>query len=345
MSKVFVSYRREDAQGEAGHLLADLRRRFGEAQVFMDIATIGPGEDFGLAIERAMADCSVVLVVIGRSWVDVRDAQGARRLDDPSDWVRLEVESALNGDRKVVPVLVQGASMPRDSMLPASIAALARRNAHEISARRWDYDFDALAKTLVDPLGMTSAEGIEASSARQSPARRARPAVWAAALAALATVGFFAVKGFSPAPPPASSAGPPTPFALGGKGSASLLGGNSRFDDTIQYRMFTRLTDDLSKRAELNDAETKHFVNSAIDACPDLLHRDCGEAVQSQFQKTSEAICANRIRAGSTPVSATEFTLLQKDVRFLSCVQQFQSEYLDGMDKRAKEAIQAIKPG
>jgi hypothetical protein len=345
MSKVFVSYRREDAQGEAGHLLADLRRRFGEAQVFMDIAAIGPGEDFGLAIERAMADCSVVLVVIGRSWVDVRDAQGARRLDNPSDWVRLEVESALNGDRKVIPVLVQGASMPHDSMLPASMAALARRNAHEISARRWDYDFDALAKTLMEPLGMASADGVEAGVGRQSPNRRARPAAWAAALAAVAAVGYFAVKGLSPAPPPASSARSPTPFALGDKGSTSVFGGKSRFDDTLEYRMFTRLTTDLSTRAELNDAETKHFVRTTIDACPDLLQRDCGEAVQSQFQKTSEAICANRIRATSTTTSATEFTLLQKDGRFLSCVQQFISEYLDGIDKRAKSAIQAIKPG
>jgi len=345
MSKVFVSYRREDTQGEAGHLLADLRRRFGEDRVFMDIAAIGPGEDFGLSIERAMADCSVVLVVIGRSWIDIRDAQGVRRLDNPNDWVRLEVESALNGGRKVIPVLVQGASMPNDSMLPVSMAALARRNAHEISAKRWVYDFDALAKTLFGPLGMASADGVEAGVERLSPKRRARPAVWAAALAAVAVVGYFAVRGLSPAPPPASSPRSPTPFALGDKGSTSVFGGKSRFDDTLEYRMFTRLTTELSTRAELNDAETKHFARTAVDACPDPLQRDCGEAVQSQFQKTSEAICANRIRAGSTTMSATEFTLLQKDVRFITCVQQFTSEYLDGLDKRAKAAVQAIKPG
>jgi hypothetical protein len=311
----------------------------------MDIAAIGPGEDFGLAIERAMADCSVVLVVIGRSWVDVRDAQGARRLDDPSDWVRLEVESALNGDRKVIPVLVQGASMPHDSMLPASMAALARRNAHEISARRWDYDFDALAKTLLGPLGKTSAEGIETGHARPSPARRARLVAWAAGLAVVAAVGYFAVRGLSPEPTPASTAQNPIPFALGNKGSTSVFGGNSRFDDTLEYRMFTRLTADLSTRTELNDAETKHFVRTAVDACKDQLQRECGDTVYSQFQKTSEAICANRIRAGSTTTSATEFTLLQKDARFLSCVQQFLSGYIDELDKRAKAAIQAIKPG
>ena len=178
MSKVFVSYRREDAQGEAGHLLADLHRRLGEAQVFMDIATISAGEDFGLAIERAMADCSVVLVVIGKSWLDMRDARGARRLDDPSDWVRLEVESALNGDRKVIPVLVQGSSMPSESLLPASIAALARRNAHEMSARRWDYDFDALAKTLMKLLGVTSVTSSEAGTARKLLARRMPQPRW-----------------------------------------------------------------------------------------------------------------------------------------------------------------------
>jgi hypothetical protein len=163
MSKIFVSYRRDDAQGEAGHLLADLRRRFGEESVFMDITTIGPGEQFGLAIEKAMAECAVVLVVIGRGWLDARDASGERRLDDSSDWVRLEVEAALADKRLVIPVLVQGAAMPSKRALPESMRALTHRNAHEMSARRWDYDFAALARTLDGPLGIECAPQLLAS--------------------------------------------------------------------------------------------------------------------------------------------------------------------------------------
>jgi hypothetical protein len=148
MARIFLSYRREDAQGEAGHLVAELRQRYGAASVFMDISAIEPGADFPQTIERAMLGCEVVLVLIGKGWLDARDAYGRRRLDDPKDWVRLEVELALEGKRRVIPVRVQGAQMPAEEALPESMRPLARLNAHEISARRWDYDFQTLASLL-----------------------------------------------------------------------------------------------------------------------------------------------------------------------------------------------------
>ena len=151
MSKIFISYRRDDAQGEAGHLMAELCRRYGNSNVFMDISAIAPGADFPHTIERAVTDSEIVLVLIGKAWLDLRNGLGQRRLDDPSDWVRLEIESALAQRRRLIPVLVQGSTMPREEALPVPMRPMARLNAHEISARRWDFDVQALMSAL-DPL-------------------------------------------------------------------------------------------------------------------------------------------------------------------------------------------------
>ena len=149
MGSIFISYRREDAGGWAGRLAADLRREFPHAEVFQDIASIGIGEDFVDAMRRALESCAVTIVLIGPGWLAVRDEHGQRRLDDPDDWVRLEIEESLKRPGlRVVPLLVGNAKMPRAADLPASLRPLARRNAHEISDRRWDYDFGELVKAL-----------------------------------------------------------------------------------------------------------------------------------------------------------------------------------------------------
>ena len=149
MASIFISYRRQDAAGWAGRLAADLRREFPQTEVFQDIASIGIGEDFVDAMRRALESCAVAIVLIGPHWLDARDEQGQRRLDDPEDWVRLEIEESLKrAGLRVVPLLVGNATMPRAADLPASLRLLARRNAHEISDRRWDYDFGELVKAL-----------------------------------------------------------------------------------------------------------------------------------------------------------------------------------------------------
>jgi hypothetical protein len=110
----------------------------------MDIDAIEPGADFVDYIEREVGSCEVLIALIGRDWLDARDAQGGRRLDDPDDWVRLELKTGLNRDIRVIPVLVQGATMPRASELPDDLTKLARRNALEIGDVRWRYDFQRL---------------------------------------------------------------------------------------------------------------------------------------------------------------------------------------------------------
>jgi hypothetical protein len=94
-SKVFISYRRDDAAGDAGRLADHLYKRFGPERVFLDIETIEPGTDFVQVLHRSLKETAAVLVVIGRRWVDITDAAGVRRLDDPADFVRQEVEAAV----------------------------------------------------------------------------------------------------------------------------------------------------------------------------------------------------------------------------------------------------------
>jgi TIR domain len=155
--RIFISYRRDDSRGYAGRLQGDLSRRYSEEHVFRDIE-IPPGADFGEYITSLVDKCNVVLAIIGPGWLDARNREGERRLDDPQDWVRLEIERALARDGvEVIPVLVDGARLPPREELPASMLALRRRNAFELSDRRWDYDLEELGKHLDGLLRGTSA--------------------------------------------------------------------------------------------------------------------------------------------------------------------------------------------
>lgn len=148
MRAIFISYRREDAEGQAGRLFDDLISHFGEDTVFMDVAGIEPGRDFRRVIDEHVASCGVLLAIIGKSWVDATDEAGQRRLDDPLDFVRLETASALKRDIPVVPVLVHGARMPRADQLPTDLTELAYRNGVELTHARWDSDVQVLIKAL-----------------------------------------------------------------------------------------------------------------------------------------------------------------------------------------------------
>jgi hypothetical protein len=154
MRAIFISYRREDAEGQAGRLFNDLTEQFGEGAVFMDVAGIEPGRDFRRAIDEQVASCGVLLAVIGKRWLDATDESGRRRLDDPMDFVRLETASALKRAIPVIPVLVQGASMPRVEQLPRDLAELPYRNGVELTHARWDSDVQVLVKALRRHVGL-----------------------------------------------------------------------------------------------------------------------------------------------------------------------------------------------
>jgi predicted ATPase len=146
--RIFISYRRDDAGEQAARIAERVRARFGADAVFLDIEAIAPGEDFVEAIERAIWDADVVLIVIGPAWLDATDAEGGRRLEGLRDYVRLEVEAALRRGVRIVPVLIGGASMPSSDELPGPLAPLARRNAVALDEGRSEQELEALLDTL-----------------------------------------------------------------------------------------------------------------------------------------------------------------------------------------------------
>jgi hypothetical protein len=145
--RIFICYRRDDSAGHAGRLYDGLAARFGREQIFMDIDLIEPGEDFVQAIEEAVGACEALLALIGRGWLSSSD-RNSRRLDNPNDFVRLEIATALGRDIRVIPVLVHGATMPKSQDLPDDLAKLARRHAHELSDLRWNHDVEQLIGAL-----------------------------------------------------------------------------------------------------------------------------------------------------------------------------------------------------
>ena len=144
-SGIFVSYRRDDAAGHAGRLADRLVEHFGRNRIFVDIDSISPGEDFVTVIENAVGSCEILIAVMGQKWLS---AGGTGRLDNPSDYVRLEIATALRRDIRVIPVLVQRASMPKQQDLPEDLAKLTRRNAIELSDHRWANDVDQLIDVM-----------------------------------------------------------------------------------------------------------------------------------------------------------------------------------------------------
>jgi hypothetical protein len=148
---VFISYRRQDTIHSAGRLYDRLADRLGDDQVFMDVARIGVGIDFAEAITQAVSACQVLLAVIGPAWLTATDEQGRRRLDDPKDFVRLEIQAALDRDIRVIPILVSGAKMPRADQLPRRLAKLARRNAITMHDDIFPEDAERLL-TKIEPL-------------------------------------------------------------------------------------------------------------------------------------------------------------------------------------------------
>lgn len=143
--RIFVSYRRDDAAGFTRAIYNELVKH--SFQVFMDVEAIGPGLPFDEAIKRALDQSEVLLVMIGQRWLEPQ-AGGGSRINDPNDFVHLEISEALSRKIRVIPVLLDGASMPDKEALPEPLRAMALRNAIEVSNNRFDFDVDKLIKAV-----------------------------------------------------------------------------------------------------------------------------------------------------------------------------------------------------
>jgi Sulfatase-modifying factor enzyme 1/TIR domain len=162
---IFISYRRETDSGFAGRLYDRLEDSFGRERVFIDVDSIAPGEDFVAVLESRVAECDVLLALIGRGWLTATDPAGRRRLDNPEDFVRIEIAAALAQGKRVIPVLSDNASMPRAEELPEDINHLARRQAIRIRHDRFQADAKHLIGTLEK--GLADAEAVRQAEAGQ----------------------------------------------------------------------------------------------------------------------------------------------------------------------------------
>jgi formylglycine-generating enzyme required for sulfatase activity len=156
--QIFISYRREESRWSARSLHDRLWRNFDPEQIFMDIDAIALGEDFVRAIETTVAKCDVLIAVIGNNWLTSKDDQGGRRLDNPEDFVRMEIATALKREIRVIPVLVDGALMPRSTELPDDLKPLVRRNALRISDTSFDGDCQRLVAAMKEVLEKAATE-------------------------------------------------------------------------------------------------------------------------------------------------------------------------------------------
>lgn len=173
--QIFISYRRDDAAYVTGHINDRLRKEFGEEAVFTDVDNIALGVDFRAVLDQTVSKCQVFLAVIGSEWLSTTDQDGRRRLDDPADFVRIEIESALNRDIPVIPLLVAGATMPAAEDLPESLRGLAFRNGTQIRpAPDFSIDMARLIKNLrrnFDP-GYREHESADVDAQQETPSAR-----------------------------------------------------------------------------------------------------------------------------------------------------------------------------
>jgi hypothetical protein len=146
--RIFVSYRREDTSGHAGRLADALASRYGRDHVFIDVDTLRLGSPFADEIARAVTSCDVLIALIGRGWLVAAGPGGGRRLDDPGDYVRLEIETALAAGVVVVPVCVQGARIPGPREVPETLAPMTQRHGFELRDAAWRDDVVSLVRRL-----------------------------------------------------------------------------------------------------------------------------------------------------------------------------------------------------
>ena len=173
--RIFISYRREESAYPAGWLYDRLAGRYGDSQIFKDVDSIELGDDFVEVITSAVGNCDVLLALVGDEWLTITDADGRRRLDDPNDFVRLEIEAALTRNVRVIPILVDGSRMPHAEEVPASLAGLARRQALELSPARFDFDTGRLLKVLDKTLAEVRTADDTATSVSEPAAKAADP--------------------------------------------------------------------------------------------------------------------------------------------------------------------------
>lgn len=178
-SRIFINYRREDSQGITGRIFDRLENHFGSKNIFIDVDSIGLGLDFSDVIDNGLRKSDIFLSIIGKNWLAVRDNNG-RRIDNPDDFVRLEIDFALSQQKRIIPILVEGSSLPKRSTLPKELSALVRYNALRINHESFNSDVTRLIKSLEEidlekkNQKIVEKERVEKEKKRQAAAEKER---------------------------------------------------------------------------------------------------------------------------------------------------------------------------
>ncbi|MGH7673781.1 MAG: toll/interleukin-1 receptor domain-containing protein [Gemmatimonadales bacterium] len=341
MTTVFISYRRRgESAGYAGRLAAELRDHFGPDQLFRDIEKIEPGLDFVEVITNAVSSCTALIAVIGDDWLTATDAAGRRRLDDPQDFLHLEVATALGRNIRVIPVLVGDASMPRAEQLPEPLKTLARRQAHELSDSRWDYDIQQLIAAL-EKAGLRRRRSLEVPP----PLLKRKPIKWALGIGLTIAVvaGVWIARkagvGASLAPPAELLSFDAEPLAIAAGGAAMLRWHTANADvvkldgnpvgpsDSTEIRPARTTTYRLSVRSaghQIDTAVTVRVTASSSDAAARLPRIDEFQARPASVMPGQDAsLCYAMTNAASARLDPGigPLTALRQDCRSVSPAQ------------------------
>jgi hypothetical protein len=146
--KIFISYRRDDSAGHAGRVHDRLQRVFGRDLLFMDVDSIPLGTNFVEVLAEEITKCDALLAIIGPGWLDARDEKGQRRVENPDDFVRIEIGTALKRGIRVIPVLLEGSHVPKADQLPDDLKGLALRNGLDVRHASFSEDMERLIHGL-----------------------------------------------------------------------------------------------------------------------------------------------------------------------------------------------------
>jgi TIR domain len=177
MAEVFINYRTGDGEWPAAFLDDKFKRRYGHDRVFRDATSLGPGRDFRAELQRRLERCTVLIVIIGPNWLTARDEAGRRRLDNSSDYVRMEIAESLNRKIRVLPVTLNDVRLPLRDELPAEIVDLAQRQSRVFRSRYYQADFQEIVSIIDEEIPKaTENQDAENPSARDNGRRTVRKA-------------------------------------------------------------------------------------------------------------------------------------------------------------------------
>lgn len=287
-NKLFISYRRDDAKAEARSIYQHMAQAFGADRLFMDVDSIQKGLDFGEVLETTLRQTAVMIVVMGRTWLTATDESGRRKLDEPADYVHMEIATALANALPVIPVRVDGARLPRSEELPAALRSLTRRQGTVVTHENFDSDIHGLEADVRRFLG---------DQGGGPNSRRGRAGLIAVGVALLAAVGagaFYWLNTPFRTPPAATKTASAAGQSAADTARAAAAWAEARRKNTFEeYREYLRTYPSGGHRREAADAAVAALqlrLDEMVAARLPALKTAAGAAPQYMQHSTPRAL-------------------------------------------------------